>query len=387
VREESAVNVPFLDLKAQYSSIRGEIAESLQKVLDSCAFAGGHFAEQFEKEWAGYCGVKHVVAVGSGTDAIWLALLALGIGAGDEVVTVPMTFMATAEAITMTGAKPVFVDIEGQYYTMDPNLLEAAITPRTKAVIPVHLFGQPADLHPISDIARRHGIALVEDACQAHGATYVGAKVGSFGDAAAFSFYPGKNLGAYGEAGAVATDRDDLAAAMRMLRDHGQSRKYYHDAIGWNARMDGIQGAVLSVKLKHLDEWNEKRRQWAAAYDEEFARCRGIVPPARRPNSRHVYHVYCVRVKERDRAMAALQAEGIGFGVHYPVALHEQKAYASLDAGPYPVAESCAQDFLSLPMYPEMGKESVKLVAQVLARACSAERGDENTRLVAPGLK
>ena len=368
------MKVPFLDLKAQYESIKGEINTAIQDVLDSCAFAGGPFVEKFEKEWAAYCGVKHAIGVGNGTDALWLSLLALGVGRGDEVITVPATFFATVEAISLTGATPVFVDIEEKHYTMDPELLEAAITPRTKAIIPVHLFGQTSDMDPITAIAVRHGIPVVEDACQAHGATYKGKKAGSMGEAAAFSFYPGKNLGAYGEAGAVTTNRDDLAATMRMFRDHGQSRKYYHDIVGWNVRMDGIQGAVLTVKLRHLERWNEKRRQWAAVYDKELAGRPSIVTPASRADSRHIYHVYAVRVKEQDRLLAALQAEGIGCGIHYPVAVHEQKAYAGLNGGSFPVAERCAREFLSLPMYAEMGEERAKAVAAAVKQLGDARR-------------
>jgi dTDP-4-amino-4,6-dideoxygalactose transaminase len=367
------MKVPFLDLKAQYESIKPEINQAIQEVLDSCAFAGGPFVEKFETEWAAYCGVKHVIGVGNGTDALWLALLALGVKQGDEVITVPSTFIATAEAISLTGATPVFVDIEEKHYTMDPELLEAAVTPRTKAIIPVHLFGQTSDMDPIVAIAGRHGIPVVEDACQAHGATYKGKRAGSMGEATAFSFYPGKNLGAYGEAGAITTSRDDLAATMRMFRDHGQCKKYYHDIVGWNARMDGIQGAVLSVKLKHLDAWNEKRRQWAELYDRELSGRPGIMTPAARTEGQHIYHVYAVRVKERDRVLGSLQAEGIGCGIHYPVAVHQQKAYAELGAGPFPVAEKCVREFLSLPIYTEMGEERVCAVAEALRRSCSAK--------------
>ena len=327
--KEGAMNVPFLDLKAQYLSIKEEIDSAIQEVLDSCAFAGGPFVEKFEKEWAAYCGVKHAIGVGSGTDALWLALVALGVGRGDEVITVSSTFFATAEAISLTGAMPVFVDIDEKYYTMDPDLLEAAITPRTKAIIPVHLFGQTSDMEPIMAIAQTHGIPVVEDACQAHGATYKGRKAGSMGAAAAFSFYPGKNLGAYGEAGVVTTDRNDLAAMIRMLRDHGQSRKYHHDLVGWNARMDGVQGAVLLAKLKHLDEWNDKRRHWADVYREEFSGSSTIVTPLARTQTQHAYHIYAVRVAERDAVLAALLSKGIVCAIHYPVAVHKQKPYAN----------------------------------------------------------
>lgn len=378
------MNVPFLDLKAQYASIKDEIGVAVQEVLDSCAFAGGPFVEKFEKEWAAYCGVKHAIGVGNGTDALWLILRALGVGQGDEVITVSSTFMATAEAISMIGATPVFVDIEDKHYTMNPELLEAAVTPRTKAVIPVHLFGQTADMDPLMAIARRQGIHMIEDACQAHGAVYRGRMAGSLGDAAAFSFYPGKNLGAYGEAGAVTTNDSEVAAKIRILRDHGQSSKYHHDLVGWNARMDGIQGAILSAKLRHLDEWNEKRREWAALYDTELERVADIVIPATRPHARHSFHVYAVRVKQRDALLAALQGEGIECGIHYPVAVHEQKAYAALTTRSLPVSEKCARDFVSLPMYAEMEESQVKNVCSALKRICrglSAKAGSQRSVL------
>lgn len=363
------MKVPFLDLKAQYDSIKTEIDSAIQAVLDSCAFAGGPFVEQFEKEWAAFCGVKHAIGVGNGTDALWLALLALGVGRGDEVITVANTFMATAEAISLTGATPVFIDIDERYYTMNPELLERAITPRTKAIIPVHLFGQCADMDPILEIGKRRGIPVIEDACQAHGAMYKGKKAGSMGEAAAFSFYPGKNLGAYGEAGAVTTNRDDLATAMRMLRDHGQAKKYYHDIIGWNARMDGIQGAVLSVKLKHLEDWNNKRRQWASIYDRELTGLCGLMTPTSRTDSLHVYHIYSIRVKDRDRVIVKLQLQGIGCGIHYPLGLHRQKAYEHLNSADLPVAEVCACDFISLPMFPEISEEQLFFVTANLREA------------------
>ena len=363
------MKVPFLDLKAQYATIKGEIATAIQGVLDSCAFAGGPFVEKFEREWAAYCGTKHAIGVGNGTDALWLALLALGIGPGDEVVTVSSTFIATAEAISLTGAVPVFVDIDPASYTMDPSLLEAAITKRTRAIIPVHLFGQPADMDPILRIAKKHGIPVIEDACQAHGAGYKGRTAGALADAAAFSFYPGKNLGAYGEAGAVTTDRDDVAEMVRMLRDHGQAKKYHHDHIGWNARMDGIQAAVLSVKLRHLDAWNERRRAHAATYKRRLGTATGIELPGTREDIRHVYHVYAVRVQHRDSLLDALQDEGISCGVHYPVAVHQQKAYAGLSGAALPVTERCASEFLSLPMYAELEESQILHVGDALEKA------------------
>ena len=353
------MNVPFLDLKAQYSSIKEEINSAIQEVLDSCAFAGGPFVEKFEKEWAAYCGVKHTVGVGSGTDALWLTLIALGVGPGDEVITVPNTFIATAEAISFTGATPVFVDIDESYYTIDPELLESAITARTKAVIPVHIFGQMADMDPIMETARKNKLYVIEDACQAHGATYRGRKSGSFGDAAAFSFYPGKNLGAYGEAGAVTTNDDEIAAKIRMLRDHGQSKKYYHDIIGWNARMDGIQAAVLSVKMKYIDTWNDKRRLIAGEYQRLLAGHDGIVLPKEMPGCKHVYHIFASRVHERDRLIELLRSYGIGTGIHYPVLIHQNKAFLSrLLTGRVELAEKVSKELLSLPMYPELADNS-----------------------------
>ncbi len=260
------MDVPFLDLKAQYQSIKEEIGKSIQKVLDSCAFSGGPFVEKFEEEFAQYCRCKYAVGVGSGTDALWLTLLALGIGPGDEVITVPNTFIATVEAISFCGAKPVFVDVDEKTYTMNPVFLGNVITSNTKAIIPVHLFGQMANMDPIIEIARRHGLYVIEDACQAHGAEYKGKRVGSVVDAGCFSFYPGKNLGAYGEAGAVVTNNKEIEEKIRILRDHGQPKKYHHDVLGFNPRMDGIQGALLSVKLKYLEEWNNSRRIKATLY-------------------------------------------------------------------------------------------------------------------------
>jgi dTDP-4-amino-4,6-dideoxygalactose transaminase len=365
------MNVPFLDLKAQYSSIKEEINEAIQQVLDCCAFAGGPFVEEFENEWAAYCGVKHAVGVGSGTDALWLALVALGVGPGDEVITVPNTFIATAEAISFAGATPVFVDIDEAYYTINPELIEPAITTRTKAIIPVHLFGQMANMDPIMEIACKHGLYVIEDACQAHGATFRGRKSGSIGDAAAFSFYPGKNLGAYGEAGAVTTNGNELAAKIRMLRDHGQSRKYYHDLIGWNARMDGIQGAVLSVKLKHLDTWNDKRRLLAEEYQRLLAGCDGILLPREMPGCKHIYHIYALRVHDRNRLMQHLKSHGISTGIHYPVLIHQNKAYLDkLLTNRVDLAEKFSKELLSLPMYPELADNS-RLVQEICEQLVS----------------
>lgn len=365
------MNVPFLDLKAQYASIREEVGVALQQVLDQTAFAGGPFVARFEKEFAAYCGTQFAAGVGSGTEALWLSLLALGVGPGDEVITVPNTFIATAEAISCCGAKPVFVDVDETTYTMDPQRIEAAITPRTKAVIPVHLFGQTADMDPILEIARVRGLSVVEDACQAHGAEYKGRMAGSMGDAGCFSFYPGKNLGAYGEGGAVVTRHADLDRKIRMLRDHGQSKKYEHGMIGWNARMDGFQGAILGVKLRHLPRWNEDRRRNAARYGELLRNVDGVVVPKEARSARHVYHVYAIRVADRDTLIRALGEKDIHCGIHYPVTVHLQEAYRflGLGRGSFPMAEKCAAEFVSLPMFPELSGEQIERVAGEIRRS------------------
>jgi dTDP-4-amino-4,6-dideoxygalactose transaminase len=362
------MNVPFLDLKAQYASIKGEINAAIQEVLDSCAFAGGPFVEKFEKEWASYCGVKYAVGVGSGTDALWLALLALGVGPGDEVITVPNSFLATAEAISLAGATPVFVDVDPRTYTMDPALVEAAITKRTRAIIPVHIFGQTADMDPIMEIARCRSIAVLEDACQAHGAEYKGKRAGSIGDAGCFSFYPGKNLGAYGEAGAIVTGGRQLSDHVRMLRDHGQVKKYYHKLVGCNGRMDGLQGAILSVKLKYLDGWNDARRKVAVRYRELLKGAHGLTLPEEVSYGTHVYHVFAIRAKERERIIEKLHTRGVHCGIHYPVPIHLQEAYRSLGLGKasFPVLEKCAEEFISLPMFAELDGKQIAFVSSSL---------------------
>jgi dTDP-4-amino-4,6-dideoxygalactose transaminase len=356
--------VPFLDLKAHHAPLRAEIDLAIGEVIDSGAFAGGPFVAQFENEFAPFCGSRHAIGVGNGTDALWLALLACGVGPGDEVITVPNTFMATAEAITYTGATPVFVDVDERTYTMDPGLLEQARTPRTKAIIPVHLFGQVADMDPILSFARKHGLYLIEDAAQAHGAEYKGRKAGSIGDVGCFSFYPGKNLGAFGEAGAVVTDDDKLQEKIRILRDHGQVRKYYHSMVGWNCRMDGIQAAILRIKLRHLDQANQRRRTHARQYGQLFQGLEEIVPPLEADYARHVYHIYPIRVRERDEVMRLLEGKGIGCGIHYPVPIHLQEAYQGLGyrAGAFPVSERICAELISLPMFPELTQAQVDLV-------------------------
>ena len=365
--------VPFLDLKAQHAPLRDEFDSAIARVMDSGAFAGGPFVTKFEDEFAIFCGCEHAIGLGSGTEALWLVLLALDIGSGDEVITVPSTFMATAEAITYCGAKPIFVDIDNGTYTLDPAHLAAAITDKTKAIIPVHLFGQPADMDPILEIAREHDLYVIEDAAQAHGATYKGRKAGTVGDAGCFSFYPGKNLGAFGEAGAVVTNDFELQEKIRILRDHGQVRKYHHTMIGWNCRMDGIQAAVLSVKLPHLERGNELRRSHALEYNQAFAALEEVITPVEAEYARHVYHVYAIRVQERAEIIRSLADKGIGCGVHYPVPIHLQEAYRSLgyNKGSFPVAETTADEFLSLPMFPELTDYQLDLVIEAL-KGCVA---------------
>jgi dTDP-4-amino-4,6-dideoxygalactose transaminase len=346
----------------------GELVDAFRQVTETSAFAGGPFVARFENEFALFCRTRHALGVGSGTDALWLSLLALGVGPGDEVVTSPNSFMATAEAASLCGAKPVFVDVDPETYTMDPRQLEAAITLRTQAIIPVHLFGQAADMDPILAIARRHGTPVVEDACQAHGAEYKGRRVGSMGVAGCFSFYPGKNLGAFGEAGAITTDELDLRAKVQVLRDHGQAAKYFHSTIGWNARMDGIQAAVLSVKLRRLDVTNAARRSHAKLYDELLADEPRVTRPRTARHNLHVYHIYAVRVKNRDEVLQRMASQGVNCAIHYPVPIHLQKAYAFLgySLGSFPVAEQCAEEFLSLPMYPELKPDQIRFVVDTL---------------------
>jgi len=355
------MKVPFIDLKMQGAAIRKEVEAAIGKVLDEAAFAGGPFVKAFEDDFARFCGCAHAVGVGNGTDALWAALIAFGIGQGDEVITVPNTFIATAEAISFCGARPVFVDVDEKTCTMDPALLEKAITPRTKAVIPVHLFGQTADMDPIMAIAKKHGLIVIEDACQAHGALYRGRPAGSIGDAGCFSFYPGKNLGAYGEAGAVVTSNDEAASKMRVFREHGQPKKYFHNMIGWNCRMDGLQAAVLSVKLKHLPAWTEARRKHAQQYNQLLEGLPGIVLPHEASYAQHVYHLYAIRNGRRDELMTALGDKGIATGIHYPVPLHFTGAYRHLGytEGSFPVSERIAGELMSLPMFAELSQEQI----------------------------
>ncbi|QIO55871.1 DegT/DnrJ/EryC1/StrS family aminotransferase (plasmid) [Rhizobium leguminosarum bv. trifolii] len=358
--------IPFLDIKAQYQSIKGEIDAAVLGVLASGQYVLGDEVAHFEQEFADYCNVKHAIAVNTGTSALHLALLAAGVGPGDEVITVPFTFVATVSAICYTGARPVFVDVEPVTLTMDPAEVEAKITPRTKAIVPVHLYGQMADMDAIKAIAERHGIPVIEDACQAHGAQYKGHRAGSMGLSGCFSFYPGKNLGACGEGGMVVTNDDDQAKTMRMLRDWGQEQRYHHLLKGFNYRMDAIQGAILRVKLRHLEAWTEARRTHARRYSSLLAGSTVLTTPVEAADRRHVYHVYAVRSRDRDGLQRLLSAEGIPSGLHYPIPVHLQKAHADLgyQAGDFPVSEAAAREVLSLPIYPEM---PVRHVDQVVA--------------------
>lgn len=361
--------IPLVDLQAQYLSIRDDVNAAVLEVLDSTRFVLGPAVEDFEGRFARYCQAGYAIAVNSGTSALHLALLAAGVGPGDEVITVSMTFVATVAAIDQAGATAVFVDVDPTTFNMDPTQIESVITGRTKAIMPVHLHGQMADMDPILEVARKHGLAVVEDAAQAHGAEYKGRRAGSVGDIAGFSFYPGKNLGAYGEGGAVVTNNPEYAEKVRMLRDWGQEAKYQHVLRGFNYRMDGVQGAVLGVKLNHIEDWTEARRRHAARYDQQLASS-GVPLPTQTTNNRHVYHVYAVQLSNRDDAIDRLAGAGVGTGIHYPVPVHLQPAYDDLGhgAGSLPVTEALANGFLSLPMYAELTDEQITTVCRELLK-------------------
>lgn len=363
--------IPFVDLRAQYQSIKEEVDEAIARVLDSTAFVLGREVEAFEAAFAEYVGARYCVGLSSGTAAIQLAVMACGMGAGDEVIVPANTFFATAEGVSTAGATPVFVDADPVSYAIDVSKIEAALTKRTRAIMPVHLYGQAADLDPIFDIAARHNLFVIEDAAQAHGSKYKGRRVGALGRAGCFSFYPGKNLGAYGEGGAVVTNDADVAHHVRLLRDHGSEQKYRHEIIGYNFRLEGIQGAVLCVKLRHLDEWNALRREHAARYNELLASCRGLVLPREMNNTHHVYHLYVVQSDARDAMQKQLTEAGVQTGIHYPVPVHLQPAYAShgYAKGDFPEAERQAARVLSLPMFPELTEEQIMRVAQEIEKA------------------
>lgn len=361
------MKVPFLDLKTQYRNIKTEIDAKVLEILDSTAYASGPYVEEFEKSFAAAHNVKHCIAVNSGTSALHVALLALGVGCGDEVILPANTFVATAWAVSYIGATPVLCDVTEDTYTIDPSKIEALITDKTKAIIPVHLYGQPADMTPIMEIARKHNLKVVEDAAQAHLADYNAEKVGSFGDVACFSFYPGKNLGAYGEGGALVTNSDEIDEKSRLLRNHAQPVKYKHIDIGYNYRMDGIQGGILNIKLKHLDKWTEQRRSVAERYTNAFSQVDGLIPPIERANTKHVYHLYELRLEskaKRDLLLEFLKEYEIYAGLHYPIPVHLQEAYSDLNykRGDFPITEATADELISLPMFPDLTDEMVEAV-------------------------
>jgi dTDP-4-amino-4,6-dideoxygalactose transaminase len=362
--------IRFVDLEAQYHSIKTEIDAAIAGVLESSAFILGPEVAAFEEEFAAYCGSRIGIGVNSGTSALHLALLAANVGPGDEVVTTPFTFVATIAAIRYTGARPVFVDIDPRSYNVNPAKIDAVISKKTKAILPVHLYGQPADMDRILDIARRRNLVVIEDAAQAHGAEYKGRRAGSMGDMACFSFYPSKNLGAYGEGGMVVTANPEYARTIRMLRDWGSEERYLHVLPGYNYRMEGIQGAILRVKLRHLEAWTEARRAHAAEYNRLLAPAQAVVP-VEMPYGRHVYHVYAVRTGRRAEAREALQQAGVQTAIHYPIPVHLQPAYSDLGYhhGDFPVAEQVASEVLSLPMYPELTDEQIGLIAEVFTKA------------------
>jgi dTDP-4-amino-4,6-dideoxygalactose transaminase len=359
--------IAYSDLTPQYEPLRNELLAAIAEVIDRRQFILGSYVEKFEREFAEYCGVKHAIAVNSGTSALHLALLAAGVESGDEVITVPFTFAATVATIHYCGATPRFVDIDPRTFNINVEQIEAAVSPRTKAIVPVHLYGQPADMDPILEIAKKYAIAVIEDAAQAHGAEYRGRRAGSIGNLACFSFYPSKNLGACGEGGAVTTNDPQLAANLRMLRDWGQDRKYHHAIRGFNYRMEGLQGAILSVKLRYLEQWTESRQKAAARYDK-LLRDADVVRPAAEPWVRHVYHTYTVRSGSRDALQQHLLQAGIQTAVHYPAPLHLQPAYQqqSYPAGSLPEAERAAREVLSLPMYVGISDEAQATVAKAV---------------------
>ena len=377
------MNIPLVDLYAQYQTIKREIDAAIERVIATSAFIGGEDVRSFETEFARYCAERedgqaaamklHCASCGNGTDALCLALHAFGIGPGDEVITVAHTFIATAEAISSTGARPVFVDIHPDTFVIDPTVIERAITPRTRAIIPVHLYGQTCDMDPILEVARRYGLKVIEDAAQAHGARWRGRRAGALGDAACFSFYPGKNLGAYGDAGAVVSHDAEVIRRVRMRANHGRLDKYVHETEGVSSRLDGLNAAVLRVKLRHLDTWNAARRAHAARYSE-ILKSTGVALPVVDRHAEPVWHLFVIRVKDRDRVRTKLQERGVGVGVHYPVPLHRQPAYRYLGIpeGTLPVTEHVAADILSLPMYPELTRDQIEAIGRVVTETLTA---------------
>jgi dTDP-4-amino-4,6-dideoxygalactose transaminase len=363
------MTIPMVDLKKQYELLKEDIEQGLRDVLESTRFVLGPHAEALERDIAAYCGVRHAVAVASGTDALHLALRAADIKPGDEVITSTFTFIATAEAIAYVGARPVFVDIDPATFNIDVSQVEAAVSERTRAVIPVHLYGQPADMAPLVSLCRQRGLRLVEDCAQSFGARYQGRMTGSFGDMGCFSFFPSKNLGCYGDGGMVITDDDQLAEGLRMLRNHGSRERYYHEVIGYNSRLDELQAVVLRAKLKHIDCFNRQRQENAARYTRQLQDSAAVAPVVA-DGCDHVYHQYTIRVPERDRVQGALSAAGIASAIYYPVPLHRQQAFAGQgDAACLPVAEQAAGQVLSLPMYPELSEQQIDRVCRTLLEA------------------
>lgn len=363
------MQIPLVDLKAQYLSIKKEIDEAIQRVLNKCNFIMGDEVKEFEEELASFCSAKYAVGVSSGTDALLLALKAINIQPGDEVITVPNTFIATTEAITMAGGKIKFVDIDEETFNIDTNKIESAITNKTRAILPVHLYGQPANMDPIIDVAKKYNLKVIEDAAQAHGAEYNNKRVGALGDIGIFSFYPGKNLGAYGDAGAVVTNDPDISNKIAMLRNHGRTKKYEHEYEGYNCRLDTLQAAILRVKLKYINSWNEARRNHASSY-RKLLQNTDIILPTEQKDNKHIYHIFAVRTADRDNLLNKLKNEGIGAGIHYPIPLHLQPAYRYLGykAGDFPITEKCAREIISLPMYPELDEVKIKKIAEAISK-------------------
>jgi len=363
--------ISIVDLRREYAEISPEISRAIQRVLKSGWFILGEELERFEDEFSKYVGTKYAIGVNSGSDALLLALQALGIGKGDEVITVSHTFISTVDAIVRNGAKPVFVDITPDTYCIDVKKIEGRITKRTKALLPVHLYGHPADMEPIMEIAKKYKLSVIEDACQAHGAEYKGSKAGSMGDIGCFSFYPVKNLGAYGDGGMIVTNNEESAQKLRMLRNYGQARKYYHDFIGVNSRLDEMQAAILRVKLKHLDDWNSSRREFAQIYDK-LLKDTDVVTPIEKRYARHVYHLYVIRDKNRDRLQQHLLAKGIQTQIHYPIPVHKQKAYLELGhTAKLPITERICSEILSLPLHPFLNEDEVNAIAKCVRNAVS----------------
>jgi dTDP-4-amino-4,6-dideoxygalactose transaminase len=361
------MNIPLVDLPAQYQPLKEEILNGIARSLDGMHLFLGDNVQSLEREFSQFCNTKHGIGVSDGTTALHIILRAMEIGSGDEVITVSHTFIATAEAIILAGATPVFVDIDPDTCLMDVSLVEASITPRTKAILPVHLYGQTVDMDPLIEIAQQHGLRVIEDACQAHGAEYKGRRAGSLGDAAAFSFYFSKNLGAYGEGGFITTNDDEIARRARMIRDHGSERKYYHDLMGFNARLDELQAVVLRAKLRHLEEWTGKRRMHAARYNELLKNL-PVKTPVECPENCHVYHLYVIQTPHRDELLGRLKEKGVGAGIHYPVPVHLQKSMSHLryNTGSLPITERVVGEILSLPMYAELNEDLIVKVVQAI---------------------